>query len=98
VITNNYGGRWTSPEYARKVAAAYRTDYKFNWSLSVLVTSNIPIRQEILPMRTGNVFPNLINRVSYISTLPILQDFRPDVNEFGLQNSTLVYSPDSEFR
>jgi hypothetical protein len=98
VITSNYGGRWSNPGYARKVAAEYRTDYKFNWLLTVLVTSNLPIRQEILPMRTGIVFPNLDNRVSYISTLPILQDFRPDVNEFGLQNSTLVYRPESEFR
>jgi hypothetical protein len=39
VITSNYGGRWTSPGYARKVAAEYRTDYKFNWLLSVVVTS-----------------------------------------------------------
>jgi hypothetical protein len=98
VKTSNYGGRWTSPGYARKVAAEYRTDYKFNWLLSVSVTRNIPIRHEILPMRTENIFPNMNNRVSYISTLPILQDFRPDVKEFGLQNSMLVYSPESEFR
>jgi hypothetical protein len=98
VKTNNYGGRWTTGGYARKVAAEYRTDYKFNWLLSVMVTSNLPIRQEILPMRTGLVFQNLNNPVSYINTLPILQDFRPDVNEFGLQNSTLIYAPDSEFR
>jgi hypothetical protein len=98
VKTSNYGGRWTSIGYARKVAAEYRTDDKFNWLLSVLVTSNLPIRQEILPMRTGIIFPNLDNRVSYISTLPILQDFIPDVNEFGLQNSTLIYRPESEFR
>jgi hypothetical protein len=98
VITSNYGGRWTTAGYARKVAAEYRTDYKFNWLLSVMVTSNLPIRQETMPMRTGNVFPNLDNRVSYISTLPILQDFIPDVNEFGLQNSTLVYRPESEFK
>jgi hypothetical protein len=98
VKTNNYGGRWTSQGYARKVAAEYRTDYKFKWLLSVFVTINLPIRHEILPMRTGIIFPNLNNRVSYIRTLPILQDFRPDVNEFGLQNSTLIYSPDSEFR
>jgi hypothetical protein len=52
VSTSNYGGRWNTPGYARKVAAEYRTDYKFNWLLSVLVTSNLPIRQEILPMRT----------------------------------------------
>jgi hypothetical protein len=98
VITTNYGGRWTSPGYAGKVAAEYRTDYKFNWLLSVLVTSNLPIRHEILPMRTGIIFPNLDNRVSYISTLPILQNVRPDVNEFGLQNSMLIYSPESEYR
>jgi hypothetical protein len=70
VISANYGGRWTSPGYARKVAAEYRTDYKFNWLMSVIVTS----------------------------TLPILQDFMPDVNEFGLQNSTLIYRPESEFK
>jgi hypothetical protein len=98
VSSSNYGGWWSNPGFARKVAAEYRTDYKFNWLSSVLVTSNLPIRQEIMPMRTGIVFPNFDNRVSYISTLPILQDFRPDVNEFGLQNSTLVYRPESEFR
>jgi hypothetical protein len=80
VKTSNYGGRWTSPGYARKVASEYTTDYKFNWLISVLVTSNLPIRHEVLPMRTGPVFQNLNNPVSYISTLPILQDFRPDVN------------------
>jgi hypothetical protein len=73
VITTNYGGQWVSLGYACKVAAEYRTDYKFNWLLSVLVTSNIPIRHEILPMRPGKIFPNLENRVSYISTLPILR-------------------------
>jgi hypothetical protein len=56
------------------------------------------MRPETLPMRTGIVYPNLNNKVSYISTLPILQDFRPDVNEFGLQNSILIYSAYSEFR
>jgi hypothetical protein len=56
------------------------------------------MRHEVLPMCTGIVYPNLNNKVSYIRTLPILQDFRPDVNEFGLQNCTLIYSNDSKFR
>jgi hypothetical protein len=37
--TANYGERWTSPGYARKVAAEYITDYKFNWLIKCI--SNI---------------------------------------------------------
>jgi hypothetical protein len=62
------------------------------------VTSNLPIRQETSPQNTQqNVF-NPYNPLSYISTLPILTDFRPDVNQFGLQNSRLMFLPTDEFR
>jgi hypothetical protein len=62
------------------------------------VTSNLPIQQETLPQSTQqNVFnPN--NPLSYISTLPILTDFRPDVNQFRLQNSSLIFFPTGKFR
>jgi hypothetical protein len=29
--------------------------------------------------------------------LPVLTDFRPDVNQFGLQNSSLIFFPTGEF-
>jgi hypothetical protein len=96
--TINKFPKWQSIGERIKVPQEYPTDYRFNHLQSVIVTSNLPIRQETLPQTTGqNVFnPN--NPLSYISTLPILTDFRPDVNQFGLQNSSLIYFPTGEFR
>jgi hypothetical protein len=96
--SNNKFPKWQSNGEAIKVPQEYPSDYRFNQLQSVIVTSNLPIRQETLPQSTGqNVFnPN--NPLSYISTLPILTDFRPDVNQFGLQNSSLIFFPTREFR
>jgi hypothetical protein len=96
--TINKFPKWLSSGEAIRVPQEYPTDYQFNQSQSVIVTSNLPIRQETLPQSTQqNVFnPN--NPLSYISTLPILTDFRPDVNQFGLQNNSLIFFPTGEFR
>jgi hypothetical protein len=95
--SNNFP-KWGSSGQAINIPQEYPTDYRFNQLQSVIVTSNLPIRQETLPQSIQqNVFnPN--NPLSYISTLPILTDFRPDVNEFGLQNSSLIFFPTGEFR
>jgi hypothetical protein len=90
--------KWQVAGEAINIPQEYPTNYRFNQLQSVIVTSNLPIRQETLPQSTQqNVF-NPSNPLSYISTLPILTDFRPDVNQFGLQNSTLIYFPTGEFR
>jgi hypothetical protein len=96
--TGNRFPKWQVAGEAINIPQEYPTDYRFNQLQSVIVTSNLPIRQETLPQSTQqNVFnPN--NPLSYISTLPILTDFRPDVNQFGLQNSSLIYFPTGEFR
>jgi hypothetical protein len=90
--------KWGSSGQSINVPHEYPTDYRFNQLQSIIVTSNLPIRQETLPQSTHqNVF-NTNNPLSYISTLPIPTDFRPDVHEFGLQNSSLIYFPTGEFR
>jgi hypothetical protein len=90
--------KWGSAGQAINIPQEYPTDYRFNQLQSIIVTSNLPIRQETLPQSTQqNVF-NPSNPLSYISTFPILTDFRPDVHEFGLQNSSLIYFPTGEFR
>jgi hypothetical protein len=81
-----------------RLASEYPTDYRFNQLQSVIITSNIPVRMETLPQSTQQSVVNPNNSVSYISTLPILTDFRPDVNQFGLQNSSLIYFPTAEYR
>jgi hypothetical protein len=83
--------KWTASGEAIKIPQEYPTDYRFNELQSVIVTSNLPIRQETLPQTTQqNVF-SPSNPLSYISTLPVLTDFRPDVDQFGLQNSSLIF-------
>jgi hypothetical protein len=90
--------KWQVAGEVINIPQEYPTDYRFNQLQSVIVTSNLPIRQEKLPQSTQqNVF-NPSNPLSYISILPILTDFRPDVNQFGLQNSSLIYFPTGEFR
>jgi hypothetical protein len=90
--------KWQIAGEAIRILQEYPTDYRFNQLQSVIVTSNLPVRQETLPQSTQqNVFnPN--NPLNYISTLPILTDFRPDVNQFGLQNSSPIFFPTDEFR
>jgi hypothetical protein len=96
--TDNRFPKWQIGGEAINIPQEYPTDYRFNQLQSVIVTSNLPIRQETLPQNTQqNVFnPN--NPLSYISILPILTDFRPDVDQFGLQNSSLIFFPTAEFR
>jgi hypothetical protein len=98
VTNTNFRGRWPASGYAWKIAAEYPTDYRFNQLQAVIVTSNIPIRQETLPLSTGQAVQNPINPVSYISTLPVLTSFRTDVNQFGLQNSSMIYFNRGEYR
>jgi hypothetical protein len=90
--------KWQIAGEAINIPQEYSSDYRFNQLQSVIVTSNLPIRQETLPQSMQqNVF-NPSNPLSYISTLPILTDFRPDVDQFGLQNSSLIFFPTGEFR
>lgn len=94
-----YRPRWTNPNiWALRVTSEYPTDYRLNQLQSILVTSNIPVRQETIPLSTQQSVQNPQNPVSYIATLPILTDFRPDVDKFGLQNSSLIYFPQSQYR
>jgi hypothetical protein len=52
-VTNvNFRGRWPASGYARRIVAECPTDYRFNQLQAVIVTSNIPIRQETLPLAT----------------------------------------------
>jgi hypothetical protein len=96
--TVNRFPKWQVAGEAINIPQEYPTDYRFNQLQSVIVTSNLPIRQETLPQSTQqNVF-NPSNPLSYISTLPILTDFRPDVDQFGMQNSSLIFFPTGEFR
>jgi hypothetical protein len=96
--TVNKYPKWQVAGEAINIPQEYSTDYRFNQLQSVIVTNNLPIRQETLPQSTQQNMFNPSNPLSYISTLPILTDFRPDVNQFGLQNSSLIYFPTGEFR
>jgi hypothetical protein len=64
----------------------------------VVVTSNIQVRSEWIPLRTGGVTINPKMPVTFISTLPVLTDFRPLLTQFGQQNSSLLYHNQGEFR
>jgi hypothetical protein len=81
---------------AYKIASEFNTDYRFNLLQSVVILSNIPVRQETLPLATQNPVANQTNPLSYIATLPIL--FRGLINRYGDQNSNLLYSNQGEFR
>jgi hypothetical protein len=96
--TVNKYPKWQIAGEAINIPQEYPSDYRFNQLQSVIVTSNLPVRQEILPQSTQQDVFNPSNPLSYISTLPILIDSRPDVNQFGLQNSSLIYFPTGEFR
>lgn len=84
--------RWTGTGYARKIPAEYPSDFRFNDLQAVIVTSNIQVRNEWIPLKSTN------NNISYISTLPVLTDFRPVLERYGQQNSSLMYYPSSEYR
>jgi hypothetical protein len=81
-----------------KIASEFNTDYRFNLLQSVVVLSNIPVRQETLPLATQNAVVNQSNPLSYIASLPILNDFRGLIERYGDQNSNLLYVNQGEFR
>jgi hypothetical protein len=83
---------------AYKITAEFPTGYRFNDFQSILVLSNIPIRQETIPQATGQLSAYLPNKLSYISTLPVVSDFRAAVSRYGDQNSELIYYPPGEYR
>jgi hypothetical protein len=90
--------RWSTSGIARRMVTEYPTDFRFNQFQSVIITSNIPIRQETIPQPTQGPIINTNNPYSYISTLPILTDFRSTLERYGQQNSSIIYFPTSEFR
>jgi hypothetical protein len=63
--TSNPLPKWSASGETINILEEYPTDYRFNQLQSIIVTSNLPIRQETLPQSTGqNVFnPN--NPLSY---------------------------------
>jgi hypothetical protein len=83
---------------AFKITSEFPTDYRFNDFQSVLVLSNIPVRQETIPQISNYVSSSLGNNLSYISTLPVVSDFRASVTRYGDQNSELIYYPPGEYR
>jgi hypothetical protein len=83
---------------AYRILSEYHTDYRFNLLQSVVILSNIPVRQETLPLATQNAVANQANPLSYIATLPILNDFRDLIEKYGDQNSNLLFVSQGEFR
>jgi hypothetical protein len=75
--------------------AEFHIDSRFNDIQSVIVTTNIPIRQEMLPQISN---PSINQNLSYISTLGIFSDFVVNITEFGQQYDNLIYYPQSQFR
>jgi hypothetical protein len=92
------GGTPPTQYNSYKIASEFNTDYRFNLLQSVVILSNIPIRQETLPLATQNPVANQTNPLSYIATLPILNGFRGLIERYGDQNSNLLYSNQGEFR
>jgi hypothetical protein len=81
-----------------KIASEFNTDYRFNLLQAVVILSNIPVRQETLPLINQNAVANQSNPLSYIASLPILNDFRGFINRYGEQNSNLLFVNQGEFR
>jgi hypothetical protein len=73
----------------------FHTGSRFNDIQNIIVTTNIPIRQEMLPQITN---PSINQSLSYISTLGIFSDFVVNITEFGQQYDDLIYYPQSQFR
>jgi hypothetical protein len=77
------------------IDSEFSTGFRFNNIQSIILTSNIPTRQEQLPLISNN----LVNsNISYISTFSILNDFSIHIERFGQQYETLIYYPQSQFR
>jgi hypothetical protein len=83
---------------AYRILSEFNTGYRFNFLQSVVIISNIPVRQETLPLATQNAVANQANPLSYIATLPILNDFRGLIEKYGDQNSNLLFVSQGEFR
>jgi hypothetical protein len=81
-----------------KILSEFSTDYRFNLLQSIVIISNIPVRQETLPLATQNAVANQANLLSYITTMPVLNDFRGLIEKYGDQNSNLLYVSQGEFR
>jgi hypothetical protein len=86
-----------TPYNAIKIASEYNTDYRFNLLQSVVILSNIPVRQETLSLSTQNAVANQNNTLSYIASLPILNDFRGLIERYGEQNSNFLFMSQGEF-
>jgi hypothetical protein len=78
------------------IKSEFHTDSRFNDIQTVIMTTNIPIRQEMLPQITSN--PSVSQNLSYISTLGVFSDFVVNITEFGQQYNELIYYPQSQFR
>jgi hypothetical protein len=74
-----------------RILSEFNTGYRFNYLQSVVIISNIPVRQETLPLATQNAVANQANPLSYISTMPILNDFRGLI-ERSMVIRILIYS------
>jgi hypothetical protein len=83
---------------AFKIISEFPTDYRFNDFQSVLVLSNIPIRQETISQATGQLSAFLPNKLSYIAILPVVSDFHAGIARYGDQNTELLYFPPDEYR
>jgi hypothetical protein len=81
-----------------RILSEFNTGYRFNYLQSVVIISNIPVRQETLPLATQNAVVNQANPLSYISTMPVLSDFRGLIEKYGDQNSNLLFVNQGEFR
>jgi hypothetical protein len=73
----------------------FHTGSRFNDVQNVIVTTNVPIRQEMLPQINN---PSNNQNLSYISTLGIFSDFIVNITQFGQQYDDLIYYPQSQFR
>jgi hypothetical protein len=91
-------GNTTTQYNAYRFQAEFSTSYRFNDFQSVLVLSNMPVRQETIPQATGQLSAYLPNKLSYIATLPVVSDFHAGIARYGDRNSELIYYPPGEYR
>jgi hypothetical protein len=96
---------YTSPT----IGASYRsfqefpTDHEFNTLQSVIIDTTLPVRNEYIPLATGQS-ERVINSqgnvsgLSYIFSIPVLTDFLVSIEKFGDQNQRVFYLPTAEFR
>jgi hypothetical protein len=100
---------YTSPLYPSGNQSAYinyqefSTDYEFNDLQSIIISTTLPVRNEFIPLSTGQklqtVNPGIgTTGLSYISSIPVLIDYIVPVQQFGQQNQRIFYVPTAEFR